>query len=142
MDSDPHILLNRIITPDGTELVSRHRHDYVSHTDANGFVYTVDGGVSYLGRGWQQDAPPAKEASLTTEDDFMVCRQEVKWGTYGKDGDQPLRYVPIAEMETDHILAIRADYWQSLAPGFKWLFGEELKYRKLIKEGTNNKEEY
>lgn len=134
MNEEPYILVNRIITPDGTVLQSRHRHDYVSHTDANGFVYTVDGGVSYLRRGWQQGAPPATEASLTTEDDFMVCREEVKWGTYGKDGQQPLRYVPIAEMETAHILAIRADCWQSLAPGYKWLFAKELEYRKSKEE--------
>jgi hypothetical protein len=28
------------------------------------------------------------------------------WGTYGKDGKQPLRYVPIKDLEADHIQAI------------------------------------
>jgi hypothetical protein len=38
------IILNAIQTPDGTVLVSRNRHDYFCHKDANGSFYCVDGG--------------------------------------------------------------------------------------------------
>lgn len=44
------IILNAIETPDGTVLISSHRHDYRDHTDANGSYYAVDGGRDYLRR--------------------------------------------------------------------------------------------
>ena len=40
------ILSNRLKTPDGTILESLHRHDYVTHTDANGKEYMLDGGAT------------------------------------------------------------------------------------------------
>lgn len=42
------ILSNRMRTPDGTILESKHRHDYVTHLDANGNEYMLDGGLSYV----------------------------------------------------------------------------------------------
>ena len=44
------IVLNSIMTPDGTVLISHHRHDYVTHLDKNGELYLVDGGTDYLKR--------------------------------------------------------------------------------------------
>ena len=42
------ILNSRMRTPDGTILESKHRHDYVTHTDANGKEYMLDGGLDYV----------------------------------------------------------------------------------------------
>lgn len=28
---------------------------------------------------------------------------EMTWGTFGPDGDQPLQYKPLAELDTDHL---------------------------------------
>ena len=35
------ILRNALKTPDGTVITSRHRHDYVTHTDTNGKEYIL-----------------------------------------------------------------------------------------------------
>ena len=83
------ILYNAIRTPDGTLLVSYHRHDYVAHKDANGKYYAVDGGLEYLRRIGTIDY---EELSLTDKDDFSKVREVVTWGTRGKDGKQPLEY--------------------------------------------------
>ena len=42
------ILSSRMRTPDGTILESCYRHDYVTHTDANGKEYMLDGGLDYV----------------------------------------------------------------------------------------------
>lgn len=36
------IISSRLQTPDGTVLHSKHRHDYVTHTDANGKEYMLE----------------------------------------------------------------------------------------------------
>ena len=98
-----NIILNAIETPDGTVLISRNRHDYQSHTDANGKTYMVDGGFDYLRRSAHTDA---KELSLYDDQPHSVQRETLVWGTYGLNGDQPLQYKTIASMETDHIEAV------------------------------------
>ena len=39
-------------------------------------------------------------------DQHIVDRQELKWGTYGKSGIEPLRYIKICDLEDSHINAI------------------------------------
>ena len=97
------ILYNAIRTPDGTLLVSHHRHDYVAHKDANGKYYAVDGGLEYLRRIGTMDY---EELSLTDKDPFSKVRCAVTWGTRGKDGNQPLEYKKVKDLDTAHIRAI------------------------------------
>ena len=54
---EPRIVCNRIQTPDGTILISQHRHDYQIYTDKNGLEYMVDGGCDYLRRNVHYEAP-------------------------------------------------------------------------------------
>lgn len=67
------VLLTKLITPDGTELVSRHRHHYVVHHDKNGKMYMVDGGGEYYYRASCNG--DEKIIQVTTEDDFEVIRE-------------------------------------------------------------------
>lgn len=133
MDENSQILVNRIITPDGTELISRHRHDYKTYTDANGETYMVDGGSYYLRR--NVNKTPAQEASLYTDSPHEEIREAWTWGTYGPKGDQPLKLVKLKDLEPDHIDAIIKNC--SVTPHIKQLFNNELEYRKYEKTGRN-----
>jgi len=121
------ILRNALRTPDGTILESRHRHDYKEYEDANGWVYVVDGGLDYLRRTVNKNAP-AVDLSLTEEDPHFFLRDYVTWGTYGKEGDQPLSYVTIAEMSDGHLQAV-LDTQKRMYPQVRDLMKAELEYR-------------
>ncbi len=99
------LIRNAIQTPDGTIIESRSRHDYVTHTDANGKEYMVDGGLDYIRRSANGD-----EIDLCLHDDepHEVQRDVLTWGTYGINGDQPLQYKTIADMDTGHLEAVVA----------------------------------
>lgn len=103
--SEPRIVCNRIRTPDGTILESMHRHDFKSHPDKNGLIYMVDGGLDYLRRNVHDEAPYT-ELSVYSDSPHDVIREVFKWGTRGKDGKQPLKYVPLKDLTIEHIEAI------------------------------------
>lgn len=119
------IIHNSLMTPDGTILVSRHRHDYQTYTDANGKWYMVDGGLDYLRRSANGD-----EIDMSLEDNqpHEVQRWLLRWGNRGKDGKQPLQYKPIAEMDTGHIEAVLDECRPAVV--FKNCMEAELKRRK------------
>lgn len=99
----PDIIRNALMTPDGTVIESFHRHDYVSHTDANGKTYMVDGGLSYLRRSAHEDGT---DLSLYSNETHSVQREALTWGTYGKHGDQPIKRKKIKDMSDKHIEAV------------------------------------
>ena len=131
MNNMEKYLANRIRTPDGTILESMHRHDYVTYIDANGKEYMVDGGLDYLRRNVHDDAP-YDELSLVSTDEHSVVREVFKWGTYGIDGKQKLKYVILKDMSWDHIEAILETQTQ-LRDHVRQVFVNELDYR-----GKNN----
>lgn len=121
------ILRNAIRTPDGTVIESWNRHDYVSHTDANGKTYFVDGGRDYLRRSAHGD-----EEDLTIDadpDDHEFCRTHFMWGTYGKNGDEPFRRISLMDMSTEHIKAVLRTQTH-IAYDVRLLFENELLYRE------------
>ena len=97
------LIRNAIRTPDGSYLESSSTHDYRTHVDENGKTYSVDGGLSYVSRSAHGD-----EIDMCLYDDVphSVQREVLKWGSYGKNGGQPLRRIPIACMDTSHITAV------------------------------------
>lgn len=103
MNDEPKLIYNAIRTPDGTILDSKHRHDYRTYLDKNGKTYMVDGGLDYQRRSNNGDEV---DMSLYDDQPHSTQRQVLRWGTYGKNGDQPVNYKTIAEMETDHLEAV------------------------------------
>lgn len=98
------LIRNSMITPDGTHLISRDRHDYVSHNDKNGKIYAIDGGLEYsriVG-----DFQDCTNTSVYNDEPFEKIREAFAWGSYGPNGDQPKKYIVLKDMDTDHIEAI------------------------------------
>lgn len=122
------LLVNKIITPDGTVLESRSVHDYVAHTDANGEEYMVDGGLEYIRRNINKI--PAKDCTCTIDDPISRIRKHLSWGSYGKKGDEPLHYILLCDMETPHIKDVLCQCETYLSDRMKRIFHDELEYRR------------
>jgi hypothetical protein len=98
-----HLIKNAIVTPDGTELRSYQRHDYKTHLDKNGKTYMIDGGLDYSRRSANGDEV---DACVYSDAPHSIQRYLLHWGSYGKDGDQPLKHIKIADMESEHMKAV------------------------------------
>lgn len=127
MYSEPKLIRNAIRTPDGTLLVSRHRHDFVSHVDAtNGHKYQIDGGLEYCRR----SVPGSyEEACVWSDDPHEVIREAMEWGSRGKDGKQPVRYIRLMDMSDEHIRNC-LDTQRLMNPSYRVAMERELVWRK------------
>ena len=131
------LIANRIQTPDGTILHSKHRHDFVCHVDkVNGERYCLDGGNAYKKISFENNPPI--DCSIYSTDDFEEVRKVFLRGTYGKNGDKPLHYVPLCEMSNEWIMnvikyineIIKDDIWdEDLQKVYLELYHKELDYR-------------
>lgn len=125
------LILNRIMTPDGTVLTSKNQHDFRSHRDTiTGELYFTDGGSSYLRRSVNEVS--YEDISIYSDDDFEIIRENITWGSRGKNGDEELYYKPISNMSTNHIKAILSQY--RLADYMKETFEKELEFRKYCEQ--------
>jgi len=98
-----NLIVNALRTPDGTVLESKSRHDYKTYTDANGKQYMVDGGLDYVRRSVHSDQI---DMCMYDDEPHEIQAKILTWGSYGINGDQPIRRIPIAEMDTAHIQAV------------------------------------
>jgi len=130
IDTSPQeILLNAIKTPDGTFLSSRHRHDYVTHKDANtGKIYGVDGGADYFRM--TGDTQDCEDCTITTQTPFDVVRIRLHWGSYGKNGDEQKTMRRLKEISNSHLEAILKNLNFPSGSHFKKFFEMEKEYRK------------
>lgn len=120
------LIRNAIRTPDGTVLESRTRHDYREHVDANGKTYMIDGGLDYVRCSAHDDQV---FVGVHLEDGHEAVREALTWGTFGKNGDQPLRHVTLSEMSDAHIQAC-LDTQTRMYPQIRTAMENELQYRK------------
>jgi len=121
------ILSSKMKTPDGTILESKHRHDYVTHTDANGKEYMLDGGCDYVRCSANGDE---EMLTVTSDDSHSLIREVVKWGTYGKESNQPLKYVKVADLNPYHLRAILDTQKKRMRPALCKVMQDEVKYRE------------
>lgn len=119
------LISNALKTPDGTIIRSRHVHDYVTHMDANGKEYMIDGGLQYIRCSANGDE---EFITVTLDDPHDLVREECVWGTYGIKGDQPLTYKRLCDMDTDHIQAVLENV-SSINQAIKTAMQNELEYR-------------
>ena len=96
---EPKLILSRIQTPDGTILTSYHRHDYVTHNDTNGEEYILDGGNDYQRISVNKE--PFKDLSIWSDAPYEIIRQSFHRGGRSKNGDEPLKWVPLSEMSDE-----------------------------------------
>lgn len=123
------LLLSRIKTPDGTVLISRHRHDFVCYTDANGKEYCLDGGYDYQRVIADDDW---EDASIYSDSDFELIRSNIYRGTYGINGTEPYKEVLVKDIDDSWLVAI-IKYEKEYRPNnpFIEVFLKEAHYRKL-----------
>ena len=124
--STPVLIMNAIQTPDGTILRSLFRHDYKEYVDANGKTYIVDGGLDYVRR---SDNGDENDMCLYDDTPHEVQRQIFEWGTYGINGDQPLKYLCVADMDTAHLKTI-VNTMSNVMPTLLHCMETELSYRE------------
>jgi len=124
------LVKNCLETPDGTMLYSRSRHDYKTYLDANGKTYMIDGGLDYVRCSANGDEI---HHCVWDDDPFDKVRKAVEWGTYGINGDQPLRWVRLCDMETDHINAVLKNV-RSIGDSYARAFRLELELRAIREE--------
>ena len=96
------ILQNAIKCPDGYILNSCEVHDFQEH---NG--YFVDGGLeNYTRCGYPCNDKDFEPLFIYENDDFQIKKEKLVWGTYGKNGKNPLKWVKLIDCEDDHLKAI------------------------------------
>ena len=120
MTTEPKLLVNRWKCKDGTILQSKHRHDYVGHTDINGEFYFVDGGLDYI-----RHSGNMEPMCLYSSDNHSLLRDSFCWGTR-RSGS--VVWLHPSDMDTDHIEAILQTQ-PHISTAVRDMFKNELQYR-------------
>ena len=102
MEEERKLIANRIQTPDGTILWSRHVHDYISYEDKNGETYMLDGGNEYIRTSVNKEE--AKTLAVYDDAPYDEQRSVILRGTFSKEGFSI--FVPLCYLSDEHILNI------------------------------------
>jgi hypothetical protein len=117
------LLINSIICNNCFEkITSRYRHDY--QTCKCGSV-SIDGGLEYR----KFNGTDFIDAAIYNTDLHEKIRLSFKWGSFGKDGNESLKYIKLCDMSLSHIGAILET--QKLKPEFVKVFTDEFNFRSI-----------
>lgn len=123
-----NILVNSIMTPDGTILRSRHRHDFIGHEDKNGEFYMVDGGTDYLKR--STNVIPYIELSVYDTDDFDLIRNSLD--RYDTRSD---KFIKVSDMTNEWLVNLidylRYQIGQEDSDLPLWVYIKEVRHRNI-----------
>lgn len=129
MNEERQIILNRAkCLACGDIITSYHRHDYVSCSCRK---LSVDGGQEYLRRCYNEPLL-VEEMCIYIDDPYEIVRENFYRGGYGKNGDEPLKYVKLSEM-SDEWLKNVITYEEDRGNYGKWfveLYEKEIIFRK------------
>jgi len=129
--TDKQLLVNKIICPDGTELVSRHRHDFQYHRQEDGREYFTDGGLDYQRIGASDEE--YTDCTCYVGDPIEKVREHFPWrSTLDKDSkplDKPI-FKLLKDLDDDHLEALISWTNKYSYPEFIVdLFKQEKEYR-------------
>jgi len=85
-----------LTTPDGTVLISHHRHDFRTHTDKNGKFYFIDGGSDYT-----RTTNHGDERFFTVDENDDWETQRLFFGRYNVPTD---KFTTLARMSNDYLI--------------------------------------
>lgn len=108
------IIQNAIkILEDSTNVIwlnSRFTHDFIEYRFKNGQSIAVDGGTEYIKRAgdFESEGKLWEDWSLTDEDSIDKIVEKLLWGTRGKSGKEPAKYLPLSSLTKEHLRAILA----------------------------------
>ena len=126
------LILSQIQTPDGTILRSMHQHDYVTYIDKNGETYMLDGGNEY--QRYSINKEPFKDLSIWSDAPYEVIRENFHRGGRGKNGDEPLTWVPMSKMSDSWLKAcVEYNDERGMGKSFaNYLYNKEIRYRQRM----------
>ena len=78
---------------------------------------------------WQLD-DSFRDLSNRLKEVFFNIREEMTWGSYGKDGNQPRKEILIKDLSDLHICAILETQYRIKGTPTEWLLKIEQSYRK------------
>lgn len=82
-------------------------HDFVETPNGE---YFTDGGLEYIRRNFSSNGVTQygdmKDLTLTGNSTLSDICDNLVWGTYGIDGNQPLTWIRIKDMTIDHQMAV------------------------------------
>lgn len=110
MTNEPRLIQQAYKITKTNEIVnSSHTHDCVIKV-VMGETLMIDGGTDYsrCSGNFEKLIKSGDIISLMLYSDASIEQKAEKliWGTRGKNGDQPLKYVLMKDCETDHLNAI------------------------------------
>jgi hypothetical protein len=119
------LIANQLRLPSGKIIRSLTTHDYVTCVE-DGVEYMVDGGTSYVRR-----SVAGEDCCVYSDDPIEIVRNYLTWGTYGKDGKDPLKLVLLCNLSNSHIEAILKTQIH-MEDWYRECLIKELKYRENL----------